>query len=101
GGIDEARLAKQRAEISRINTQLRGSVTVLASIEMNLNPRGEGDMDPNALAKLDIVLGSFHSVLRVKHDQTVRYLSAVRNPDIQTLGHPRGRIYNYRIGLKA
>ena len=68
---------------------------------MNLNPRGEGDMDPKALAKLDIVLGSFHSVLRIKHDQTVRYLSALRNPDIQTLGHPRGRIYNYRIGLKA
>jgi len=101
GGIDEARLAKQGAEIARTNTQLRGSVSVLASIEMNLNPRGEGDMDPKALAKLDMVLGSFHSVLRVKHDQTVRYLSAVRNPDIQTLGHPRGRIYNYRIGLKA
>ena len=58
-------------------------------------------MDPKALAKLDIVLGSFHSVLRVKHDQTARYLAALRNPDIQTLGHPRGRIYNYRLGLKA
>ena len=101
GGIDEARLAKQRAEIAKTNARRHNSVSVLASIEMNLNPRGEGDMDPNALAKLDIVLGSFHSVLRIKHDQTVRYLSALRNPDIQTLGHPRGRIYNYRIGLKA
>ena len=101
GGIDEARLAKQRAEIAKTNARRHNSVTVLASIEMNLNPRGEGDMDPKALAKLDIVLGSFHSMLRIKHDQTVRYLSALRNPDIQTLGHPRGRIYNYRIGLKA
>ena len=25
----------------------------------------------------------------------------MRNPDIQILGHPRGRIYNYRLGLKA
>jgi histidinol phosphatase-like PHP family hydrolase len=58
-------------------------------------------MDPRALAKLDIVLGSFHSALRVKHDQTERYLAALRNPDIQILGHPRGRIYNYRLGLKA
>lgn len=101
GGIDEARLAKQRAEIAKANTRLRGSVSVLASIELNLNPRGEGDMDPKALAKLDTVLGSFHSVLRLKHDQTARYLAALRNPDIQILGHPRGRIYNYRIGLKA
>src|SRR5204863_8520679 len=77
------------------------SLTVLRSIEMNLNPRGEGDMDNRCLAKLDIVLGSFHSALRVKDDQTLRYLSAVRNRSIQILGHPRGRIYNYRLGLKA
>ena len=74
---------------------------VLSSIELNLNPRGEGDMDPKALAKLDLVLASFHSALRVKYDQTARYLAALRNPDIQILGHPRGRIYNYRLGLKA
>lgn len=30
-----------------------------------------------------------------------RYLAALRNPDIQILGHPRGRIYNYRLGLTA
>jgi histidinol phosphatase-like PHP family hydrolase len=99
GGIDEKALRKQAAEIAKVNSSKR--VTVLSSIELNLNPRGEGDMDPKALAKLEIVLGSFHSVLRVKHDQTARYLAALRNPDIQILGHPRGRIYNYRLGLKA
>ena len=104
GGIDEARLARQAREIAKVNsstTRRGGKVTVLASIEMNLNPKGEGDMDPAALRKLDLVLGSFHSVLRVKHDQTPRYLAALRNPDLQILGHPRGRIYNYRLGLKA
>ena len=100
GGIDEKRLSKQATEIGRVNKSQKG-VTVLSSIELNLNPRGQGDMDPKALAKLDVVLGSFHSVLRVKHDQTDRYLAALRNPDIQILGHPRGRIYNYRLGLKA
>jgi DNA polymerase (family 10) len=39
--------------------------------------------------------------LRKKEDQTDRYLSALRNPDIQILGHPRGRIYNFRLGLTA
>jgi histidinol phosphatase-like PHP family hydrolase len=99
GGIDEKALRKQATEIAKVNGKKR--VTVLSSIELNLNPRGEGDMEPNALAKLDIVLGSFHSVLRKKEDQTARYLAAMRNPDIQILGHPRGRIYNYRLGLKA
>jgi histidinol phosphatase-like PHP family hydrolase len=102
GGIDEKRLRKQAAEIAKlIRSPASNQLTVLSSIEMNLNPRGEGDMDPQALAKLDLVLGSFHSVLRKKEDQTARYLAAIRNPDIQILGHPRGRIYNYRLGLKA
>jgi histidinol phosphatase-like PHP family hydrolase len=102
GGIDEKALAQQALEISAANDDARASeVTVLRSIEMNLNPRGEGDMDPKALARLDLVLGAFHSALRTKEDQTDRYLAALRNPDIQVLGHPRGRIYNYRLGLKA
>jgi histidinol phosphatase-like PHP family hydrolase len=102
GGIDERALAKQAREIAAANRapQTRG-LTVLRSIEMNLNPRGEGDMDPESLAKLDIVLGAFHSALRKKEDQTARYVAALRNPDIQILGHPRGRIFNFRLGLKA
>ena len=58
-------------------------------------------MDQPALEKLDIVLGCFHSALRRKEDQTERYLNALRNPAIHILGHPRGRIYNFRLGLTA
>jgi histidinol phosphatase-like PHP family hydrolase len=104
GGIDERTLLKQGAEIAKINisdSKLGGKLTVLRSVEMNLNPRGEGDMSPACLSALDLVLGSFHSALRIVEDQTDRYLAALRNPTIQILGHPRGRIYNYRLGLKA
>ncbi len=75
--------------------------SVLHSIELNLNPRGEGDLEPGCLAKLDLVLASFHFPLRLKDDQTGRYLAALRNPVVHILGHPRGRIYNYRAGLSA
>jgi DNA polymerase (family 10) len=68
---------------------------------MNLDLFGNGDMNPRSLERLDLVLGCFHSALRKKEDQTNRYIAALRNPDIQILGHPRGRIYNYRLGLKA
>lgn len=103
-GIDEAKLKKQAAEIDVVNREFRQSgknLTVLHSIELNLNPAGAGDMDRRALQSLDLVLGSFHSALRRKEDQTARYVAAIRNPDIQILGHPRGRIYNYRLGLRA
>jgi histidinol phosphatase-like PHP family hydrolase len=102
GGIDERALAEQGREIAGVNRVMAAAgLTVLRSLEMNLNPRGDGDMDPNSLVRLDIVLGAFHSALRTKEDQTPRYLAALRNPNIQILGHPRGRIYNFRLGLKA
>jgi putative hydrolase len=103
-GIDEAKLEQQSAEIDAVNRELGSAgknITVLRSIELNLNPSGQGDMDARALRSLDLVLGSFHSALRRKDDQTERYVAALRNPHIQILGHPRGRIYNYRSGLRA
>lgn len=98
-GIDEAAVERQAKEIVAVNK--RSDVKVLRSLEMNLNPRGEGDMEPTCLRKLDVVLGCFHSSLRKTEDQTGRYIAALKNPDIQILGHPRGRIYNHRLGLNA
>lgn len=74
---------------------------VLRSVELNLSPSGAGDMTDESLRRLDLVLGCFHSALRKKEDQTERYIAALRNPAIQILGHPRGRIYNFRLGLTA
>ncbi|PYX50325.1 MAG: hypothetical protein DMG79_06180 [Acidobacteria bacterium] len=104
GGIDEQQLAKQADEIAMVNESLRSAghtFRVLRSIEVNLSPRGEVDMDLASLATLDIVLGCFHSALRKKEDQTERYAAALQNPAIHILGHPRGRIYNFRNGLSA
>src|ERR1051326_778704 len=104
GGIDENQLAMQGEEIAQVNATMASEklpVRVLRSIELNLDPRGNGDMDAAALAQLDVVLGCFHSSLRKKEDQTERYLAALRNPTIQILGHPKGRIYNFRLGLTA
>jgi histidinol phosphatase-like PHP family hydrolase len=99
GGINEAQVEQQGKEIAAVNSESR--VAVLRSVEMNLNPQGKGDMDSSCLRKLDLVLGCFHSSLRKNDDQTERYVAAMRNPDIQILGHPRGRIYNFRSGLNA
>jgi histidinol phosphatase-like PHP family hydrolase len=104
GGIDEKQLVQQADEIAIVNESLRNAdrtIRVLRSIEVNLNPRGEVDMDLASLAQLDVVLGCFHSTLRKKEDQTERYVAALRNPVIHILGHPRGRIYNFRNGLSA
>jgi putative hydrolase len=73
GGMDEDELARQCLEIDEVNGRYSGSgFRLLKSLEMNLSVTGEGDMDPAALAGLDFVLGSFHSKLRIKEDQTER-----------------------------
>ena len=104
GGIDEEKLEKQGREIAAVNAQLkkeRTSLTVLRAAEVNLSIEGRGDMDSKALAKLDLVLGCFHSALRRTEPQTARYLAGLRNPDIQILGHPQTRMRNRREGLQA
>jgi len=104
GGINEAELQEQRAEIVTVNKQFANSgkqFRVLSSVELNLNTQGQGDMEPSALRKLDLVVGSFHSALRQTTDQTDRYIAALSNPSVNILGHPRGRIYNFRRGLAA
>lgn len=102
GGINEVQLRRQGNEIGEVNAAMRGRrFRILRSIELNLSPDGSGDMDERALEHLDLVLGCFHSALRRREDQTERYLAALRNPSVHILGHPRGRIYNFRLGLKA
>jgi histidinol phosphatase-like PHP family hydrolase len=100
GGMDEATLLRQGLEIDRLNTE-GGRPRILRSIEMNLSPEGQGDMDPGILGGLDLVLGAFHSQLRRTEDQTERYLAAVRNPTVHVLAHPRGRRWGSRPGLRA
>ncbi len=101
-GMSEAELVEQGKEIDRVNGEMEGTgFRILRAVEMNLTPAGEGDLVPELLAGLDLVLGAFHSHLRKADDQTERYLAALRNPTVHVLAHPRGRIFNYRLGLRA
>lgn len=103
-GLSDARRASQAVEVTTLNAALAGEgvdFSVLHGIEMDLAPDGTGDTDPAALNSMDIVLGAFHSKLRLIDDQTPRYLRALANPSVDVLAHPRGRMYNRRLGLPA
>ena len=103
-GLSEERLLDQGEEVACVNAVLAEKdvdLVILRSAEVNLTPLGEADLEPSALCGLDLVIGSFHSALRRTEDQTTRYLAALRNPAIHILGHPQGRIFNYRDGLRA
>ena len=101
GGMDENGFAVQGRAIDALNERRSEPPRVLKSMEMNLDPEGRGDMEPEVFAGLDLVLGAFHSKLRLKDDQTVRYQAAIRNPTVDVLAHPRCRMFNFRLGLSA
>ncbi len=102
GGMSPEVLALQAQKVALVNERMAPSgFRVLHALEMNISPTGEGDMEAEVLAPLDLVLGSFHSNLRGGEDQTERYLAALDNPTFHVLGHPRGRMYGTRAGLHA
>jgi histidinol phosphatase-like PHP family hydrolase len=103
-GMDEERLAAHARRIDRLNETFEAAgdgFRVLRSIEMDVFPDGSPDMPPEALAPLDLVLGAFHSKLRLREDQTDRYLAALREPSVHVLAHPKARMYGRRAGLSA
>jgi putative hydrolase len=103
-GMDEAQLADQGHRIDELNAELAGAgdaFRVLRSIEMDVFPDGSPDMPAESLAPLDLVLGAFHSKLRLREDQTDRYLAALREPSVHVLAHPKARMYGRRAGLSA
>ncbi len=103
-GMDEEHLVDQGRRIDAFDAELAAegeSFRVLRSIEMDVFVDGTADMDPPALAGLDLVLGAFHTKLRVTDEQTERYVAALRNPAVHVLAHPKARMYGRREGLRA
>ena len=103
-GMDAAATARQFIEIDRVNRGFAEGgreFRVLRSIELNLMEDGSGALTADELRDFELVVGSFHSKLRAKDDQTRRYVVALSNPDVDIIGHPRGRRWDLRGGLNA
>jgi histidinol phosphatase-like PHP family hydrolase len=100
-GMSEDKLREQWRAIDELSASLPRGFAVLRGLEMNLSPDGTGDMSPEVLRGVDVVLGAFHSKLRVTDDQTERYLRALANRSVNVIAHPRGRRYDVRYGLHA
>ena len=103
-GMTPDELAEQGRAIDAMNRGFEDDgdgFRVLRSMEVDVFPDGTLDMDYDSLARLDLVLGAFHSALRSKDDQTERYLAALRQSRLHVLAHPKARMYGRRVGLVA
>ncbi len=98
GGLDEDELMEQIDKIAELNDRLEG-VRVLSSAEVNIMKDGSLDMPNNILDKLDIVGAAIHSNFNLPVEaQTERLVKTAKNPSIDILFHPTGRLINKREG---
>lgn len=105
GGLDEKGLARQGKEIDKINKKFlipNSKFLILKSAEVNILKDGRLDIKDEALAKLDIVGVSVHSHFNLsEEEQTERIIRAMKNPNVDILFHPTGRIIGKREPYKV
>ncbi|MGH9992243.1 MAG: DNA polymerase/3'-5' exonuclease PolX [Nitrososphaera sp.] len=98
GGLDGEELLEQAERISALNDKLAG-FRVLSSAEVNIMKDGSLDIANSVLDKLDVVGAAIHSHFSLPaEEQTQRLVRAAKNPSIDVLFHPTGRIINRREG---
>jgi putative hydrolase len=91
-GLNAERLVEQLAVVEELNEQL-APFHILTGIEVDILEDGTLDQEEALLARLDVVVGSVHSKLRMDGaDMTKRMIRAVANPHVDILGHCTGRI---------
>lgn len=94
--LSPSNIKKQWQEIDKLNKSLKG-IKILKGIEVDLDDLGRPELPDEILAKFDLVLGSIHSKLRMsKIDITKRLVAAAKNPLIDILAHPTGRLIGRR-----
>ncbi|MEW6031076.1 MAG: DNA polymerase/3'-5' exonuclease PolX [Chloroflexota bacterium] len=99
GGLSIEKHTKQAAEIKKIQKELGDSILVLHASEVEIKADGTLDYPDEFLASLDLVLASLHTSLRQPREKvTQRVLNAIRNPHVDIIGHPTGRLIPDREG---
>src|SRR5579863_205075 len=91
-GLDEKRavaFAQQVRELNRSGLPLR----IFSGLECDIRRDGAMDLAEDALAELDIVVGSVHSHMNLEGpEMTDRLMRALESPSLRVMGHPTGRI---------
>jgi putative hydrolase len=91
-GLMPERLVEQLDVVAELNRQL-APFRILTGIEVDILEDGALDGDRDLLSRVDVVVASVHSKLRMdRQPMTERMLLAMANPLTDILGHCTGRI---------
>ncbi len=95
-GLNRERLERQLVDIEQLNAGFDG-FRILTGMEVDILEDGTLDLDDDLLERLDVVVASVHSKLRMAREpMTERMVLAVANPHVDILGHCTGRLIGKR-----
>jgi len=95
-GLSRERLEQQLADVAVLNERL-APFRILTGIEVDILEDGLLDHDNEVLGRLDIVVASVHSKLRMEGElMTERMVRAIASPHVDILGHCTGRMIGKR-----
>jgi len=90
-GLSPERLRDQLAVVAALNEEL-APFRILTGIECDILDDGALDQQDDLLERLDVVVASVHSKLRMPAEEmTRRMVTAIANPHTDVLGHCTGR----------
>jgi DNA polymerase (family X) len=96
-GLDEKRVVEFAATVRRINESGGLGIRIFSGLECDIMKDGTMDIAWDALAELDIVIGSVHSHMNQEPEEmTDRLLRALECPHMKAMGHPTGRLLTQR-----
>jgi putative hydrolase len=102
-GLSVERLTRQLDVVAAVDEQLgaSGGFRLLGGIEVDILDDGSLDQTEDMLGRLDVVVASVHSKLRMDAPaMTRRMVAAVRHPQTNVLGHCTGRLITGGRGVR-
>ncbi len=99
-GLNEKQLLEQKIAIQKINKKFQVSglkFQVLHGVEADILKDGSIDIKDEVLAQLDYVIASVHLNTKMEtKEMMTRIEKAMKNPNVDIIAHPTGRIVNQR-----
>ena len=91
-GLTAERLAEQLDVVAEVDSAY-DDFRLLSGIEVDIHENGDLDQTDEMLDRLDVVVASVHSKLKMDRDlMTRRMVDAIANPHTNVLGHCTGRL---------
>lgn len=96
-GMKEKELVKYVKEVNKLKKKYSKKIKVLVGSEVSIMADGSLDYADKYLKQLDWVIASVHSRFKQKKSEmTERIIKAIKNPFVNALGHPTGRLIHAR-----